>query len=347
MDPEDSLPLPLPMEDSGRYPGFWVRLGKTLLLAFTQPSAFFERVPNGEGIRTPLGFALVMSVPIYLFLCLYPIMIGVIGLLTRFGPAPGPEPPFHWIALGCMGGILLLPLCQILAIFVSGLIQCLCLRVWGVHDTGIPFRQDLRAWIYVHGFLGMAAWTPLGPIAMLGVMVVAGIGFARMHRVPTWKGVAATLTHVGAVVCGLLAAMVLFLVLVTPKVNRNQTRSIARGVGSLQVLSDMPPETVMTLHVDQARVTLNALAQPGITPEIAVQQALTVLPTTYAPATNPYGLKGAAFCLGAPTEMGQVGLTPLHDFNDPITHYRFKAGASIEAWTTEGRIRRFVTFGDH
>jgi hypothetical protein len=234
---------------------------------------------------------------------------------------------------------------QILAIIVSGLVQCLCLRVWGVHDPDIPFWQDLRAWIYANGFLGMAAWTPLGPIAMLGVVVVAGIGFAKMHRVPTWKGVAATLTHVGVVVFGLLAAMVLFLALVSSKVNRNQVRPIGKGVNSLQVMPNMLPETVMTLHVDQARVTLNALARPGITPEIAVQQALTALPTTYAPATNPYDLKRAAFCFGSPVEMGQVGLTPLHDFNDPATHYRFKVGVSIEAWTKEGRIRRYVTFG--
>ena len=345
MEPEESLLLPLPMEDPERYPGFWSRLGKTLLLAFKQPSAFFERVPYGEGIRIPLGFALLMSVPIYLFLCLYPIMIGVMGLMTRFGPAPGPEPPFHWIALGCMGGILVLPLLQILAIFVSGLIQCLCLRVWGVHDPDIPFRQDLRAWIYAHGFLGMAAWTPLGPIAMLGVMIVAGIGYARMHRVPTWKGVAATLTHVGGVVFGLPAAMVLFLALVSSKTHRNQVRPIpAKRVDALNVLPGMLPETVMALHVDQARVILNALARSGHTPEIAVQQSLTALPTTYAPGTNPYSPNGTAFCLGAPTEMGQVGLTPLHDFNDPITHYRFKAGVSIEAWTKEGRTRRFVTF---
>jgi hypothetical protein len=286
-----------------------------------------------------------MSVPIYLFLCLYPFMIGVMGLLTRFGPAPGPEPPFHWIALGCMGGILVLPLFQILAIFVSGLIQCLCLRVWGVHDPDIPFRQDLRAWIYAHGFLGMAAWTPLGPVAMLGVMVVAGIGFARMHQVPTWKGVAATLTHVGGVVFGLLAAMVLFLGLVTSKANGNQARPIpTRGVDTLQVLPGMTPEFVMTLHVDQARVTLNALARPGITPETAVQQALMTIPRIYAPSANPYNPSGMAFCLGSPIEIGQVGLTPLHDFNDPITHYRFRTGVGIEAWTMEGRIRRFVIF---
>jgi hypothetical protein len=182
---------------------------------------------------------------------------------------------------------------------------------------------------------------------MLAVMVVAGIGFARMHRVPAWKGVAATLTHVGGVVFGLLAAMVLFLALVSSKANRNQFRPVAGRLEALQVHPDMSPETVLTRHVDQARITLNALARPGVTPETAVQQALAELPVTYAPAANPYDLNGAAFCLGAPRELGQVGLTPLHDFHDPITHYSFKAGVSVEAWTENGRTRRFVTFGDH
>lgn len=345
MEPEDSLPVPLPMEDPERYPGYWVRLGKTLGLAFKRPMEFFERVPNGDGMKTPLGFALVISVPIYLFLCLYPFMIGAMGLMARFGPAPGPEPPFHWIALGCMGGISLLPLFQILAIYISGLIQYICLRVWGVHDPDIPFRQDMRAWIYAHGFLGMAAWTPLGPIAMLGVMVVAGLGFARMHRVPTWKGVAATLTHVGAVLIGAFLTLFLFLVFVSSKAQRNALRTAQfQGVGNLQVLSGMPPETIMTLHIDQARTTLNSLARPGVTPEKAVEQALKTLPTIYAPSKNPYDSDVTAFCSGPPISIGQVGLLPLHDFNDPATRYRFKAGVSIEAWTKEGRVRRFVMF---
>ncbi len=345
MEPEDPLPLPLPMEDRERYPAFWTRMGKTLELAFKRPFEFFERIPNGEGMKVPLEFAFVISVPIYLFLSVYPLMIGAMGLVTRLAPAPGPEPPFQWIALGCLGGIVVLPLFQVLAIFLSGLLQSLFLRLWGVHDPGIPFRQDMRAWIYAHGFLGMAAWTPIGPIAMLGVMVMAGVGYARMHRVPTWKGVAATMTHIVLVLIGTFATMFLFFAFVTSKAQQHERRSFRTpGTAGLQVLPDMPPETVMTLHVDQARITLNTLSRPGITPESAVEQALTVLHATYTPSINPYDPKEAAFCLGSPTAVGQVGLTPLHDFDDPSTRYKFKAGVSIEAWTKDGRVRRFVMF---
>jgi hypothetical protein len=345
MDQEDPQSLPLPMEDREHLLGFWAGLGKTLGLAFRNPMAFFQRIPNADGLRTPLGFACLASLPIYLLLLLYPFMLGFMGLMVRMTRPQGAEPPFQWMALGCLGGVLVLPILQAMAILLSGLLQALLLRLWGVHDPGIPFRHDFRAWIYTHGFLVMAAWTPIGPLAMLAVMLVAGMGFARMHRAPTWKGVAATLSLVGLVVGGTLATLLLFLVLATAKARQNALKSAqTQGLSGLWTRPDMPPETVMNIHIDQARITLNALSRPGQTPETAVMAALDLLQKKDPSAINPYDSKLPAFCLGPPATIGQVGLTPLHDFHDSATRHRFKAGVSVEAWTRDGRIRRFVTF---
>jgi hypothetical protein len=249
------------------------------------------------------------------------------------------------MALGCTGGIFLLPVLQVLAMLLSGLVQCLLLRIWGIHHPDISLKQDIRAWIYVFGFLGMAAWTPLGPVAMLGVMIVAGMGYAKIHRVPAWKGVAATITHLGVVLAVTLGSFILFVVLMASKTARiNPSKVRGQGIPSLQVLPGMSPESILTLHQDQARVTLNSLARTGTTPEKAVEQALKDLPNAYQFSKNPYDPDKSAFCSGAPVSMGQVGLLPLHDFNDPVTSYRFKAGILVEAWTKEGRIRRYVTF---
>jgi hypothetical protein len=333
------------MEDREHHPGYWIRLGRTLALAFKHPLDFFERVPKSGEIKAPLGFVFLLSLPVYLFLCLYPFMLGTMGLVSRAAPTSQQEPPFHWLALGCMGGILVLPLFQILAIFISGLVQGMFLRLWGVHDPEIPFLQDLRAWIYVHGFLGLAAWTPIGPVAMLGVLVVAGMGFAQMHRVPTWKGVVATLTHVAVVLLSVLTAMVLFIAFVSSRAREQGRRTPSSStMMDLQIHPGMTPEMVVNRHLDQARVHLNALSISGASPESAVAQSLRELPAAYPPSNNPYDPAGPAFQIGAPTAMGRVGLTPLHDFYDPATRYRVKSGVSIEAWTGEGRIRRYVTF---
>ena len=345
MEPEVPIALRLPMEDPEAYPAFWPRLGHTLALAFKQPLGFFERVPNGEGFLSPLGFALLLSVPIYLFLCLYPCMFLLMGLMTRFGGQSGPVPPFHWMALGCSGGIIVLPLLQLLAMFLSGVVHYLTLRVWGVHDPAIPFKQDLRSWFYAYGFLGVAAWTPLGPIAMLGVMVVSGMGSARMHRVPIWKGAAAALTHVGGVLVLVFGIVFATLFLGARAAQRNPRPVFSQGVNSLQVLPDMAPETVVDRHLDQARVTLNELAGQGCMPEKAVEQALKALSSRYQPSVNPYNPGVTAFCAGSPGAMGQVGLTPLHNFSDATSGYKFEAGVSVEAWSKEGRTRRYVMFG--
>lgn len=345
MESKESIDWPIPLEDRERHPGYWERLGSTLALAFKHPLDFFERIPKSEGFMAPIGFVLILSLPIYLFLCLYPFMLGAMGLISRAVPSSQQEPPFHWLALGCMGGILVLPVLQILAIFISGLLQGLCLRLWGVHDPEIPYLHDLRAWIYVHGFMGLAAWTPLGPVAMLAVLVVAGMGFAQMHRVPTWKGVIASLTHVVVVFISALTALVLFIAFVSSQAKEQGRRTgFSSTMMDLQIHPGMAPELVVDRRLDQARVHLNALSTSGISPEAAVAQSLRDLPLTYPPANSPYDAGKPAFQFGAPTAIGQVGLTPLHDFHDPATRYQFKSGVSIEAWTREGKIRRYVTF---
>jgi hypothetical protein len=190
---------------------------------------FFERIPRGAGLGRPLRFTLLLSLPMYLFLCLYPLIFSLMGLLSRIAPSQGSEPPFRWMALGCAGGILLVPFFQVLFIMLSGAIHCAALRLWGVHDPAIGAAQDLRAWTYAQGFMVLAGWTPVGPIAMLGVLVVAGMGYARMHGVPAWKGIAASLTHVFVVLGAVIAAIILFVILVVARESRGHSRVARPG----------------------------------------------------------------------------------------------------------------------
>ena len=341
METEDILPppLPLPLEDRERYPGFWTRVGKTLALGFTAPMDFFQRVPRGEGVGAPLGLALLLSVPMYLFMSLYAAALGFMGLVTRLAPTQGPEPPFRWLALGCLGAIVVMPLFQVLAFLCSALVQCLFLRLWGVHAPDIPLEQDGRAWIYTQAFMTLAAWTPLGPIAMCGVLVVAGLGFARMHRAPAWRGVAATLTPPFLTLVALAGGLILVVSRIPARPPRPPQ---SQAYADLMEKPGMSPEAVMSVHIDQARLTLNGLTREAASPEEAVTQALRVLPRDCPPATNPYDRQGPAFRSGPPQALGEVGLTALHDYQDGASSLRFKSGVAVEAWTRNGRVKRWV-----
>jgi|GEM_PF-6726789 len=354
--PSDPLPLqdsvppleatrlrPIPLEDPELTMGYWMRFWQTLRLAFTRPMEFFQRIPQGDSVGAPLGFSLLLSAPFYLFLCIYPAMFGLMALITHFsGPAQSAqEPPFHWMSLGCLGGILLLPLLQILGMLFWGLIQHLFLRIWGVHAPEIPIEQDSRACVYVHGFLMLSFLTPIGPIAALAVVVIAGLGFARMHRAPAWRGVAATLTPALLVPIGLILAPLL---LVVSSHSKSPTTSkLPPSVGPIPVVEkSMSPDEVTMVHVDQARIFLNDISHEKLSSQEAITALLKLPPFTYPTATNPYGGHENPFRRGLPQVIGEVGLIPIRENDSANTRSRSQPGVLIIGKKKDGEIRRII-----
>lgn len=342
MESEPLSALLVPLEDREGIPGFWPRLGKTLALGFTHPLEFFARIPNGQGLGGPIRFTLLISVPLYLFLCLYPMFIGIIALIERAAPNPGPEPPLKWISLGCLGGILLMPPFQILFMELSALIQYGFLRLWGVHDPQLGLEQDARAWIYAQAFLVMGALTPLAPVAWIAVLVVVGLGYAHMHGVPAWRGVAATLSHVATV---LICALALMLTGIWQATAHLQTPQPIRAAvdPAMLVRPGMSQEASLTLHLDQARVMLNGLSREEANPEAAIEKALEQLPASYPPCFNPYTPRSPAFRSGPPQALGEVGLLPLHEYNEPGKNLHFHSGVELWAWAPGRNITQVVS----
>ncbi len=340
---DEAVLLPLPLEDPERYPRYWMRMWLTLKLAFTRPMEFFERVPQGNSVRSPLGFALLLSTPFYLFLCIYPAMFALMALLARLSGQgqSSQEPPFHWISMGCLGGILLLPLLQIAGMLFWGLIQHFFLRIWGVHAPEIPIEQDSRACIYAHGFLVLSFLTPLGPLAALAVVIVAGMGFAKMHRVPAWRGVAATLTPGLLVLIGLISLPLLLLITSHP---RSPKASYGpSSVGPIpSVAQGMALDEATEVHVDQARIFLNNFAHEKLSPEETITAVLKSPTFAYPSATNPYGGLESPFRQGFPTAIGEVGFIPIRESLAPTANPGFRTGVLIIGRKKDGEFRRFI-----
>lgn len=344
MDVEVPAPQPIPLDDPGQYPGFWTRFGRTFVLAFTHPFAFFERIPAGEGVGRPLGFLVLLSVPFYLFLCLYPLIFGFMGLMSRLGTQGDGEPPFGWMALGCLGGILLVPLLQILAVFVTGYVQYAFLRLWGVHDPQVTLDQDLRAWILANAFMVLAVWTPLGPVAQAGVLVMAGLGYARMHRVEPWRGVAAALSMIGLgfllLVGFFLATFLLASHGAAGQPGLKRTPPSFSPAGNLMPPPGASPAAILDLHVEQARVTLNGVGRSTATAGAAVDLAISRLEAGYPQAGNPFDPSRPGFRKGQPGALGEVGLEP--DEASTSSMNDSHRAVVIRAWTPDGVVKRTV-----
>lgn len=341
--PDDAELRPLPMEDPERYAGYWTRLGLTLKLAFTRPMEFFERVPQGNSVRSPLGFALLLSAPFYLFLCLYPALFGLMALVTRVSSPDqaGQEPPFHWMALGCLGVIVLLPLLQIAGMLIGGLVLHLSLRVWGVHAQEIPIEQDSRASIYAHGFLALSFLTPLGPVAGLAVIVVAGMGFAKMHRAPAWRGVVAALSPALLILVGLVMIPLLLVLNSQPRAPiAPQKYSSAGPIPAVD--SKMTPDEATEVHVDQVRIFLNSLSHNELSPEETIAEVIKSPTFAYPSTTNPFGGQESPIRQGLPQAMGEVGLIPIREREDSRNESRFRTGVLIIGRRQVGEIRRVI-----
>lgn len=226
MDPQDptleSRPesaRPIPWEDPDAFPRFWDRVAETFKLAFTAPMAFFERVPQTDGLGRPWGFLLFTSLPNYLLLLVILLIAGLV--LSFLGLADAKEnlfrqyPALTWILPLALGGFLLLmPLLQFLGMLILGGLQHLCLWMFGGTREGIGAQQTIRASTYAWAFIGLVSFLPslipyLGIVIVLPLkiagMVFTGMGLARLHRTDTWRGIAAVFAPMVLLCCCVLA----------------------------------------------------------------------------------------------------------------------------------------------
>lgn len=329
----------IPMEDRERYPGFWKRFWETLKLGICEPLAFFERIPQGESAGAPLKFALLLSVPGYLFLCLYPLMFGFMGLIEHLAGSPqDKEPPFLWMSLGCFGGILLAPLLQIALWLCLGVVQYLFLRLWGVHDAEVPLGQDLRAFTYAQGYVALAFWTPLGPIAGLLVVVVAGLGYARMHKRSPWRGIAATLTPFVLVALALLTAVIVAVVK-APRPARGRSLPDSAPSGQVRVLS---PDEQMEYLVDQAAIGMNRYANQGMNPEFAIATFIASPEARSYEDLNPCVKGRPIFRSGEPPRAGEVVLNRSQNYRDNV--HRLHPAVEIQGRSWSREFHRTIQF---
>lgn len=193
LDPE-SLP-PVPFEDHENIPGFWSRVGKTFALAFSNPMEFFIRVPVTSGLVATWRFALLLSTPFLLIMMLV-VAAFVFMVFNQTTSHSSAFPPLGMTVL-FGGGMVLSPLFVFIGILILGLLNHFLLWVWGGLRHGESLEQTCRAVGYTLAFTQLVGWVPiLGPFAQLGVLVVLGMGLARMHHTETWRGVCAVFTPV-------------------------------------------------------------------------------------------------------------------------------------------------------
>lgn len=308
MEPEAGPLLPLPMEDPDRHPGFFSRLGRTLALGFTDPMGFLDRVPAGDRDWAGLAFAMTVSVPFYLLLLIYPLLLAAMGLAAE--AAGQPVPPLKWVSAGCGCSVLFAPALHALFILFSGFLHVLFLRLWGVWGGDAGLEHDLKAWCYVSGFMVLGFWTALGPIAALAVLILAGPGFARMHGVPAWRGVAAAVSH-AVLVLLLVTAAFISIFMAAARDDAQRVRPPSPFV--VPPPAYLPPAEALVSHVERARMVVNSLSGQGLEPEEAVDQALAILSPAQNPARNPFDPLHPAFVKGLPVRQGEVGLLPVRE----------------------------------
>lgn len=212
LPPPAPCPARLPFEDPETHPELWTRLLQTLRLAFSRPWAFFEAIPASEGLGSPWRFQMLCLIPTVAMgalglglLALAGGLAAVSGALNRHGAALA-----GGMLIGALVLILLLaPLAIFLAMAISGAITHFFLWIWGGTRQRVGLEQTIRAEGYVSGVsaLLMLPLQLLGLIPFVGlvfsfcsflltlaIVVVKGMGLARVHRTDTWRGVCAALS---------------------------------------------------------------------------------------------------------------------------------------------------------
>lgn len=196
MEPCNPAP-PLPFEDRQHSPSFWNRTGQTLRLGFTDPLAFYDRIPHSDSLTAPWRFQLLLSIPLYFFILLYAAIFAMAGAAASLTANRGEAIPFA-IATGCSFlALLAIPLFQGAAMVILGTIVHGFLWLWRGTGAGVPLRQTIRATGYTQAFLNLLClFPPVAFFALLAAPILLGIGLARIHRTQTWRGICAMVTKV-------------------------------------------------------------------------------------------------------------------------------------------------------
>lgn len=208
---------PVPFEDLEAMPGFWERVGAMFRLVFTNPFELFDRVPVTEGMGAPWRFLLLLSVPIFLIMAAVFSFVGMGASIAAMEAQRGAEGQTVAALMPVVFGVILLlmPLIWFLGMVVGGALNHVFLWMWGGLKPGVGVIQSIRAYGYISAFFQIIQLAMVIPVVgvffYVGMMVVLGIGFARMHKTETWRGVCAALTPLVLVCCcgGVLLAMLI------------------------------------------------------------------------------------------------------------------------------------------
>jgi hypothetical protein len=188
-----------PWEQDGALLNRYIDTAKGALL---DPQTFFSNMRRQGGLGAPLTYA---------------ILGGAVGLAIgfaiqslmpfgAFGPLPRDLGDTTAAAGGLVFGLILIPVCAIVGLFIGAGIIHLILMLLGGARFG--FETTFRVLAYTNGSTGPLAIVPIcgGLVGAVWGLILAIIGLSRAHEISTGKAAAAVLLPV--VVCCLM--MVVF-----------------------------------------------------------------------------------------------------------------------------------------
>ena len=209
---------PVPFEDPEAFPTFWSRVGGMFRLVFSHPMELFDRVPVTEGFGAPWRFLLLLSIPVFLLMALIFFLVGMgIMLAALEQTSRGDSKELAAIMPVLVGAtLLLMPLFSFLGMLIGGAFNHVFLWMWGGLRPGVGVNQSIRAYGYASAFIQIGSLIPyIGLLVHLAGMVVIGMGFARMHKTDTWRGICAALTPLVLVCCCLVPLLILAIPAIT------------------------------------------------------------------------------------------------------------------------------------
>lgn len=201
--PDEPL-RPVPFEDFDTYPTFWSRVGGMFQLVFRNPMELFERVPVTEGLNAPWRFLMLMSIPVFLLMAFFFFLMGMGAMFAAIEQAGKNDSKMLTTLIPVIFAamLLLMPLFSFLGMAIGGALNHFFLWMWGGLKPGAGTGQSIRAYGYASAFIQLGGMIPyLGILIQLAGLIAVGMGFARLHKTDTWRGICAALTPLFLACC--------------------------------------------------------------------------------------------------------------------------------------------------
>jgi hypothetical protein len=176
-----------PWEQDGALVNRYIETAKGALL---DPQTFFSNMRRQGGLGAPLTYGMLGSA--------VGLVIGfLIQMMLPFGGAFGPMPrdlgETTAAAGGLVVGLVLIPVCVLLGLFIgSGIIHLILMLLGGAR---FGYETTFRVIAYTNGSTGPLAIVPFcgGLVGAVWGMILAIIGISRAHETTVGKAAAAVL----------------------------------------------------------------------------------------------------------------------------------------------------------